>query len=409
MKTISRENYLQTLRGLQDKQLIKVVTGVRRCGKSTLLRLRRQELLESGVDKKRIVALNFEEPENSYLKDWHEIYEVISKRLVANDMNYVFLDEVQYIEDFEKLLVGLETKGNVDLYVTGSNARMLSSELATLLTGRSYEINMLPLSFAEYLSAFEDEPPVTVEQRFADYINYGGFPQATELFMVGPSFADSYLEGVYNTIIGRDIMKRGKVSDQPSLEKVSRYLFDNIGNFSSPNKIAGVLSDEARKDGSSKTSHHTVSAYVKALEDSYLFYSVGRLHIKGKEQLRTQEKYYAVDLGLRNMLLGREADVDMGHILENVVYLELLRRGGTVWVGKTGNKEVDFVVQDKDGYTSYYQVSNSTNEAATLKRELAPLQMINDNNPKYLLTTDKDEPVYSGIRKINVLNWLLKK
>jgi len=321
-------------------------------------------------------------------------------------MNYVFLDEVQYIDEFERLLVGLHTKENVDLFVTGSNAKMLSSELATLLTGRSYEIGMLPLSFSEYLSAFENEPQISLEKRFNDYMNYGGLPQAVSIFQSEPNLVDGYLEGVYNTIVNRDIFAREKVIDQFAFNKVAKYLFSNVGNFNSATKIANALNNDMPKASRSAISHHTIANYIRALEKSYLFYSVGRLSIKGKEQLRTQEKFYTADIGIRQMLIGREALVDQGHLLENIVYLELLRRGDNVWIGKIGDKEVDFVVQDDKGYTKYYQVAWTTRDESTLTRELASLKNIKDHSPKYLITTDLDEPAYDGILKINIINWL---
>jgi predicted AAA+ superfamily ATPase len=398
MKTIQREAYLAKLRDMRDKQIIKVVTGVRRCGKSTLLNLFQQELIDGGVPKEQVTQINFEEVSSSYNKSWHDVYKEIEAKLIPNKINYIFLDEIQYIAEFERLLTGLHTRKNVDLYVTGSNAHILSSELATLLTGRSFEISLLPLSFKEYLSAFDDNSRTAIDKHFTDYLTYGGFPQALEIFMTNPNRVDEYLSGVFNMIIMRDILGRGKVTDPVTLNKITRFIYDNIGNFSSSNKIAGVLG----------MSHHTVAGYIEALTDSFLLYQVGRLSIKGKEQLQTQDKLYAVDLGFRSMLLGREAGADTGHMLENVVYLELLRRGGSVWVGKAGNKEVDFVVQDENGYTSYYQVSWTTNDENTLERELAPLKAIKDHSPKSLITTDNDEPTYNGIRKLNIVNWLTR-
>jgi predicted AAA+ superfamily ATPase len=407
MKTIIREVYLERLRKLKDQHLIKVITGIRRCGKSTLLHLFKQELLDSDIESARITHINFEDPNNSVLVNWMDIYQNISKNFVADKMNYVFLDEVQYIDEFERLLVGLHTKENVDLYVTGSNAKMLSSELATLLTGRAYEIGMLPLSFAEYIAAFKDEPQISLEKRFADFFNFGGLPQAVSIFISDPNLVDAYLEGVYSTIINRDIFSRGKISDPFAFNKIAKYLFDNIGNFNSATNIANVLNNVALKTHPKMMSHHTVENYIGALKDCFLFYSVGRISVKGKERLRTQEKFYATDLGIRQMLLGRQAQADLGHLLENIVYLELLRRGNSVWIGKVGDKEIDFVVQDIKGYTTYYQSSWTTKDAATLKRELAPLKSIKDHSTKILITTDIDEPVYDGIRKVNVINWLL--
>ncbi|MDR1020327.1 MAG: ATP-binding protein [Synergistaceae bacterium] len=397
---IERAGYLKKLRLLRDDELIKVVTGVRRAGKSTLLHMFRDELLADGVEPARITAINFEEEERFDLSDWRQLHQYLTKKLIPDKMNYIFLDEVQHVDEFERLTSSLAVKKNVDLYLTGSNAKLLSSELATLLTGRYYEINLLPFSFKEYISAFNDQS--SLGQKLTQYMFYGSFPHALKLFRQDADLVDGYLKGIYNTVLNKDVVARKKISDPQALGEITKFLFDNIGNFTSSNKIAMAISAASRS-----ISHHTVSSYVSALTDSFLFYPVNRLNVKGKKLLQTQQKYYAVDLGLRQMLLGREALADVGHMLENVVYLELLRRSSQVWIGKAGNGEVDFIVQDKSGYTSYYQVAYTAREQSTLERELAPLRWIKDHSPKYLITLDEEQPAYEGIRKINAIEFLL--
>jgi predicted AAA+ superfamily ATPase len=397
---IERKNYLKKLRALRDDELIKVVTGVRRAGKSTLLQMFKEELLADNVDLAQIVAINFEEEEHFDLSDWRKLHQYLIKKLVPDKMNYIFLDEVQHVSEFERLTASLAVKKNIDLYITGSNAKLLSSELATLLTGRYYEINLLPFSFKEYVSAFSDQ--LSLEQKLTQYMFYGSFPHAVKLFHQDSELVDGYLKGIYSTILNKDVFGRKKIADSQMLGEITKFLFDNIGNFTSPNKVAQVFSASGRR-----TSHHTVSNYIAALTDSFLLYPADRLNIKGKKLLQTQQKYYAVDLGLRQMLLGREAGADIGHMLENVIYLELLRQGSQVWIGKAGNGEVDFVVQDNDGYTSYYQVAYTAREQATLERELAPLRRIKDHSPKYLITLDEEQPTYDGIKKINAIKFLL--
>jgi predicted AAA+ superfamily ATPase len=399
---IERTVCLKKLRALRDDELIKVVTGVRRAGKSTLLQMFRDELLEGGVEPARIISINFEEEEHFDLSDWRKLHQYLTKKLVPDRMNYIFLDEVQHVSEFERLTSSLAVKKNVDLYLTGSNAQLLSSELTTLLTGRYYEINLLPFSFKEYISAFGDQS--YLEQKLTQYMFFGSFPHAVKLLQQDPELVDGYLKGIYSTILNKDVVQRKKIADpqKQTLGEITKFLFGKIGSFTSSNKIAQALSASGRGG-----SHHTVSGYISALTDSFLFYPVARLNVKGKKLLQTQQKYYAVDLGLRQVLLGREAGADMGHMLENVIYLELLRRGSQVWIGKAGNGEVDFVVQDKDGYTSYYQVAYTAREQATLERELAPLRMIRDHSPKYLVTLDEEQPTYNGIRKINAIEFLL--
>ncbi|MBR2839918.1 ATP-binding protein [Candidatus Saccharibacteria bacterium] len=396
MKTIPREEYLAKLRSLQDQSIIKVITGVRRCGKSTLLKLFSAELLEKGVSDSRIQYINFEDPKYSYNINWHDIYSDIEDKLIKGKMNYIFLDEVQYIDEFERLLIGLQTQENVDLYVTGSNSHMLSSELATLLSGRSIEISMLPLSFKEYVEAIDDNS-ISLETHFSNYLSFGGFPQAVSIFEQNPGSVDSYLSGVYETVVGRDIMDRKEVTDKSTLNLVVRYLLDNIGNPTSVNNISDELD----------VSRYKIDQIVNALTASFLFYKLNRFDIKGKEILKTQEKYYSVDLGLRWAMLGRDAANDMGFLLENIVFLELKRRGNKIFIGKIDDKEVDFIVRDTNGMTSYYQVSWTVGDQQTLARELAPFEKISDYNARYLITTDKEEISHNGIQQLNIINWLL--
>ena len=395
MKIIQREDYLKKMRALRDQNLIKILTGVRRCGKSTLLRMYRDELLTEKNMEKRVQYIDFEKPSNSYGATWKEIYDQISASLVKNKMNYIFLDEVQYIDNFEKLLVGLQNDEFVDLYVTGSNAHMLSSELATLLSGRSFEIKVLPLSFNEYLELVDDSSR-RVDEHFQDYLSFGGFPQAAIMPSSDPVFIDTYLSGIYETIVGRDIMDRGLVNDKSALNSVVRFLLDNIGSSVSVNSIADALNLPREK----------IDKIMEALTASFLFYPVSRYDIKGKELLKSQKKYYAVDTGLKWALLGRDASIDSGRILENIVYLELLRRGNKITIGKVGNQEMDFVARDSNGLTSYYQVSWTVGAAETLEREIAPFKKAADFNARYLLTMDYGNFSHNGIRQLNIIEWL---
>ena len=393
---VKRKKYLEKLDGYRDKKLIKVVTGIRRCGKSTLLLQYREQLLESGIKKEQIQTYNFEDVDMP--SDYKTIHEIIKKKLIAEKMNYIFLDEVQYIENFERLLVGLQTKENVDLYVTGSNAHMLSSEMATLLSGRAIEITMLPFSFMEYLEATMDSEK-SREQKFNDYLSFGGFPQAVSIFEANSDDVDLYLSSIYDTIVGRDILTREDSISRTTLDKVVRYLLDNIGSSTSINSIAEQLG----------LTRYKVEQIVEALKASFLFYRLDRLDVKGKEILKTQEKYYAVDMGMRWSILGRDANMDKGHILENIIYLELLRRGAKVSVGKVGEKEVDFVVRGTDGYISYYQVAWSVANEETMAREMTPFRKIQDFNQRFILTMDAGEWAVDGVRVMNIIDWLTEK
>ncbi len=405
MERIKREDYLSILRNFKDQQIIKVITGIRRCGKSTLLELFQDYLKENGVEENQIISINFEDADYEELQDRKKLYEYLKSKLVKGKKTYIFLDEIQEVGEFEKTVDSLFINKDVDLYITGSNAWLLSSELATLLTGRYIEIKMLPLSFKEYLSAFEDKTDLS--RKFRDYLRYSSFPQAIELFKINPENINLFLDGIYNTILCKDVMQRKGITDKNTLERVTKYLYDNIGNRTSMKNISDNIEGLEKNN-----SYNTVSTYVQALIDSYIVYKANRYDIKGKEFLKTQEKYYAVDIGLRYYMLGQGSGKDMGHILENVVYLELLRRGYEVYIGKYDDLEVDFVAKNLEN-TIYYQVALTTRESAdgnnsVLERELAPLKKISDNYPKYILTLDDDlDTDFDGIKKINVLDWLL--
>lgn len=400
MERIQRENYLSILKNFKDKQIIKVITGIRRCGKSTLLELFQDYLKENGVEEKQIVSINFENADYEELQDRKKLHEYLKSKLVKNKKTYIFLDEIQNVNEFEKTVDSLFINKDVDLYITGSNAYLLSSELATLLTGRYIEIKMLPLSFKEYMSAFEDKTDIS--KKFRNYLEFSSFPQAIELYNVNPDNINLFLDGIYSTILFKDVMQRKGITDKSVLERVTKYLYDNIGNRSSMKSISDNIEGLERNN-----SYNTVSNYVEALADSFMIYKANRYDIKGKEILKTQEKYYAVDIGLRYHILGQNSGRDMGHILENIVYLELLRRGYTVYIGKLEDLEIDFVAKNSKE-TIYYQVSLTTREESTLDRELTPLQKINDNYQKIILTMDDDlDADFDGIRKINVIDWLL--
>ena len=402
MKTILRKQYLEKLSILKDKNFIKVATGVRRCGKSTLM-TQFQDLLRNENSKVAILAINMDMPEFRFLaeKDWKEIYDYILKHLKKNVINYVFIDEVQNIPAFEKMLEGLYVHPNIDLYVTGSNAFLLSSELATLLTGRAYEINVLPFSFSEF-TEFTGKTE-NADRAFADYVRTGGFPEAVRLSIEGNHFVNEYLQTVFKNIYENDISKRHTIYGEKSYQEVINFLIDSVGSSISAGNISKVLT--ANKN---KIDNKTVSKYIDTLVEAYLFYKVNRYDIKGKQHLVTQEKYYLVDLGFRNALLGKELASDAGHLLENIIYLELKRRNYQVWIGKTYNLEVDFVVRDQDGFTQYIQVSQTVQNSITLKRELAPFDSINDHHEKLLITMDYDTGTYNGVKKINAIDWLLK-
>ena len=400
---IQRNTYLAQLEAVQDQDLIKVVTGIRRCGKSTLM-LEFQNLLKSnGIDEKQILSMNFEERENSQYEDWRAVYDIILSKLPIAEKKYVFLDEVQQIPHFEKLIDALYVKKDIDLYITGSNAYLLSSELTTLLSGRYIAINLHPFSFAEYVTAFEEQKDTS--RLFRQYMNNSCFPEAVILSKVSPEITNAYLKSLYETIVVKDISKRHHLRKFDTLQRVIDFLFDSIGSIISPNNIT----EEIKRVTKESLSHNTVQKYIRYFTESYLIYPVQLYNIKGKRLLASNCKYYVVDLGLKNILQTNKVDADLGHKLENIVYFELLRRGGEVFVGKSENNEVDFVVKKYDGQLEYYQVAYTVNDEKTLKRELSSLRRIRDNYPKYLLTTDFDNTTIDGIKKINLIDWLLDK
>lgn len=394
---VERKEYLEKLKKWKDKDLIKVITGIRRCGKSTLFELYIRYLKSIGIEENHIISINFENPDNEF-EDYKELYKYVKEQIKDKKQYYIFLDEIQNVTKFQKAVDGLYILKNVDLYITGSNAYLLSGELATLLTGRYVEIKMYPLSFKEYVNYYGKEAD---ERTYLNYINRSSFPYALNL--EEESEIDTYLDALYNTIILKDVAQRKKITDTSILKTITKFMFNNIGNCLSIKKIADTLKSDGRS-----ISVHTVENYLEALVESYVLNKTPRFDVKGRQYLQSGEKYYATDVTMRYALLGRR-NIDAGHILENIVYLELIRRGYKVYVGKTGEKEVDFVAENKEGFT-YFQVAYTTREESTLERELSPLQGISDHYPKYILTMDID-PIsdYNGIKKINVLDWLLEK
>ncbi len=396
---IQRKEYLDWLITWREKQLIKVVTGVRRCGKSTLFSLYINHLKETGVTDEQIISINLEDVDYEDLLDYKALHEYVKNRLCKNKYTYVFIDEVQQCKDFEKAVDSLFIKENVDVYITGSNAYMLSGELATLLSGRYVEIKMLPLSFREYLE-FPQIDSHDIKASFNDYLKWGAFPYVPSLEK-NDSIIKTYIDGIYNTILVKDVAKREGISDISVLESIVKLLCSSIGSPISAKKICDTINSSGRK-----ISINTVDKYLRALSDSFIFYKVDRYDIKGKQFLKTLGKYYIVDAGLRNMLLA-SSGADLGHLLENIVYLELVRRGHKVSIGKLAEKEVDFIANGMDGI-AYYQVAATVLDENTLRRELEPLQKIPDHYPKYLLTLDDYMPNtdYNGIKQINMLKWL---
>lgn len=393
---IERLEYLEKLKKWKDKDVIKVLTGIRRCGKSTLYELFINYLHSVGIDSKHIIFINLEAPDYDF-QNYKDLYNYVMEKIGDSGKYYVFLDEVQNVKEFQKAVDGLYIKKNVDVYITGSNAYLLSGELATLLSGRYIEIRMLPLSFREYRDYFGVSGD---EKLYLKYVNNSSFPYALKLDDEGE--VDDYLDSIYNTIIVKDILARKKIADIGVFRELTKFLFASVGSTMSVKKITDTLNSNGRK-----ISVHTVESYLDALTESYIFNRVSRYDIKGKQYLETGEKYYATDVTMRYALLERK-NLDVGHILENVVYLELIRRGYGVYIGKIGDNEVDFIAINKEG-REYYQVSYTTRDERTLERELSSLQKISDHYPKFILTMDMD-PVadYEGIKRINVLEWLVK-
>lgn len=390
---------MNKLIAFKDKNLIKVIIGIRRCGKSTIMEIYRDWLKEQGVSTDQIVYLNFEDYDNFELRNPKNLYAYIKPLLIEDKMNYLFFDEIQHVQDFPDIINSLNLKPNVDIYITGSNAYMLSSEIATLLSGRYIEIAMQPLSFKEYVDGTGEYD--NLQKAYNDYITRSSFPYTLELNT--NSEVSDYLTGLYNTIVVKDIMSRKRLPDVMMLESVIRFTADNIGNILSTKRIADIMTADGRK-----IDQKTVERYLNSLCETFFVYEAKRYNIKGKQLLKTLGKYYLVDIGLRRMLLGSRS-FDAGRILENIVYLELLHRQKKVYVGKNDNLEVDFVAIDENNIT-YYQVAATVRDESTLKRELASLQQINDQYPKYILTLD-DDPVadYDGIKRINALKWMMSE
>jgi len=393
---IQRTEYLNKLISFKDSELIKVVTGIRRSGKSTLLKLYINYLRSIGVPQKRIILLNFEDFENAELADPKILHKYILEKTTSNRKYYVFLDEIQIVPNFEKVVNSLNLRKNIDLYITGSNAYFLSGELATLMAGRYISIEMTPLSFKEYCSAFKN---ISREKLFENYINFSSFPYALELGLDREKIND-YLAAILNTIILKDVVQRKKISDVSVLERLIKFIFGNIGFLTSTKKISDTL-----KTFGLKISVQTVENYLSALQESYIIYKVNRLDVNGREYLKANDKYFVADLGIRRYLLGDKRK-DYGSILENVIYLELVRRGYEVFVGRLGNLEIDFIAF-KNGIPSYYQIAYTVRDKSTFERELAPLEKIKNNYEKFIITMDSGSSNDNGIKTINALDFLL--
>ena len=400
---IERNEYLDVLKRFKDKELIKVITGIRRCGKSTLLELYKNYLLNNGVSEDQIISINLEDLKYNFIDDYMSLYNYINDNLNPKKKNYVFIDEVQKVDEFQKAVDSLYIKKNIDLYITGSNANLLSSELSTLLSGRYIEVKMLPLSFKEYKEAYKD---LSNDELYQKYISIGSFPYTTSLETEDD--VSMYLSSIYNDIIIKDVMARKKIQDESMLRSVANFAMDNVGNLVSTNNIATTLTNDGRE-----INVRTVERYLDGFVESFFLYKASRYDVKGKQYLKTGEKYYVSDLGLRYFILGRKLG-DYGHVLENVVYLELLRRGYDVFVGKVDDYEVDFVAINNDGRL-YVQVADTLkgvdeNDTRIFEREIRSLKKIDDNYEKMILTSDKI-PVANedGIKIYNVLDWLLDK
>ena len=398
---ISRRNYIQQLEKLKDEHIIKVITGLRRSGKSTLLEVFAGQIIESGTPANRVQQYNFEKPVFPEEYTWHDIYKEILAKTDKENMNYIFLDEPQQICEFERLIDALYVERFIDLYVTGSNAYFLSGDLATLLSGRYITIHVLPFSFAEF---YESQKDTTLNkyELFNNYLYETSLPQGVLLRNQGADIQNMYIQDVYSTIVEKDIRQRYNIQNIRSFENLSKFLMGAIGSAVSPSNISKAMKQD-RQD----IHHNTVEKYIEYLVNSYVFYQVNRFDINGKQQLATQEKHYLVDIGFRNLKLGKFQYQDVGHILENIVYLELNRRGYQIWIGKNGEYEVDFIVKNALNKFEYYQVTWSMSDPKTAEREIRPLKSIDDNYPKYIISTDIISSEIEGIEHINIVDWLL--
>lgn len=397
----NRDLYLKKLIQFKNKPFIKVITGIRRCGKSSLLTLFENYLIENGIEKEKIIRMNFESFDFEEITNYKELYTYIKKHLKNNtDTHYLLLDEIQQVQGWEKVINSFLVDANVDIYITGSNAYLLSSELSTLLSGRYVEIKMMPLSFKEYLE-FTNSVDSNIEQAFNKYIEFGSLPTVVELLDI-PETIGPFLEGIYNTVLIKDVIERNSIRDAALLENILKFIAANIGSIVSSKKISDYLTSSGRK-----VTSETIDNYLKMLENAFIIYKANRYDLKGKMFLKTLEKYYIVDIGIRNQLTSLR-NTDYGHVLENIVYLELLRRGYEVRIGKIGSFEVDFVAI-KQSEKIYYQVSASILDENTKERELRPLENISDNYPKIVLTMDKTPFTdFSGIKVVNILDFLIE-
>ncbi|MDR3071567.1 MAG: ATP-binding protein [Endomicrobium sp.] len=398
---ISRTEYLNKLISFKDKDLIKVITGIRRCGKSTLLKIYSDYLKSIGVKDNQIVFINFENFENSNLSNPVELHRYIESKTASKQMHYILLDEVQLVKDFERVVNSLNLRKNIDLYITGSNAFFLSGELATLLSGRYIAIEMMPLSFKEYYFAVGNDDENYIKH-YEDYLHHSSFPYAVELGHDIEKIND-YLSAIINTVILKDVVIRKKITEVSALERLLKFVFDNIGSITSTKKIADSMTSSGHK-----ISVPTVESYLSALQDSYIIYKAVRMDVKGKEYLKANDKYYGADIGIRYHLLGDKRK-DYGAILENIVFLELTRRGYKIFVGRIGNLEIDFIASRR-GVITYYQVAYTVKDDKTFEREITPLRKIKDNYEKYIITFDTGNPSNdNGIKTINIFDFLFGK
>ncbi len=406
-KLINRPEYLAQLAENKDIDLVKIVTGIRRCGKSSLLDLFHQHLLDNEVKDTNIIHMNLESLRYRNLTDYLSFYDYVSERIAKEGKTYLIFDELQAVEHWEKAVESFRLDFDVDIYITGSNAYLLSTEFATLLSGRYVEIRMLPLSFKEFLTFYEFEAAVTMDEKFQKYLQFGGMPILRE-YQFNEVRSNQALEGIYSTVVLRDILQRNSGADQNMLQKIMMFLCSNIGSITSPNRIGNVLSNEGdmQRTKGKNIAGKTVEKYIDMLRSAFVFYSVGRYDVKGRQLLKTLGKNYIIDMGFRNMLLGYR-DVDRGHIIENIVFLELLRRDYRVSIGKVGGTEVDFVAE-KPNDKLYIQVTESMQTLETRERELRPLKMISDNYEKIVLSMDRSYiNSYDGIKALNLIDWLL--
>lgn len=406
---INRPQYIEQLIQNKDVDLVKIVTGIRRCGKSSILDLYHQYLSENGVDESHIIHMNLESLRFRDITDHIKFYDYVAEQIQPGGKTYLIFDELQNVPSWEKAIESFRLDYDVDIYITGSNAYLLSTEFSTLLSGRYVEIKVLPLSFKEFLTFYDFDTSVTMEEKFQKYLQFGGMPILRE-YKFNEARVDQALEGIYSTVVLKDILQRNSQADNTTLQKIMRFMCSNIGSITSPNNIGVILSNEGDiREGKSKgIAGKTVNKYISMLCSAYIFSSVGRYDVKGKQLLKTLEKNYIIDLGFRNMLLGFR-DTDRGHIIENIVYLELIRRDWRVYIGKVGETEVDFVAEKPDDKL-YIQVTESIQSPETRERELRPLQMIRDNYEKIILSMDRDFITsYEGIKSINLIDWLLSE